>query len=106
MSVSPKISRLSWGEVTVEGRSYKDAKLFPGGSREWNWRETGTEHVPGIQPSDVQELLDHGATIIILSQGMQQRLQISKETIELLQGLGMEMKICPTEEAVKVQRPR
>jgi hypothetical protein len=26
-----------------------------------NWRETGTEHSPGIQPADVQELLDRGA---------------------------------------------
>jgi len=39
---------------------YKDAKLFPGGSCEWNWRETATEHVPGIQIADVQELLDRG----------------------------------------------
>ena len=48
-------------------KPYKDAKLFPGGSREWNWRETGTEHVPGIQPADVQELLDHGAKVVVLS---------------------------------------
>jgi hypothetical protein len=38
------------GRLEVEGKAepYRDAKLFPGGSREWNWRETGTEHVPGI----------------------------------------------------------
>jgi hypothetical protein len=57
---SPGINHVSWGRLEVEGRAepYKDAKLFPGGSREWNWRETGTNHVPGIQPTDVQELLD------------------------------------------------
>src|SRR5205823_318998 len=39
---SPRISYISWGRLEVEGRAepYKDAKLFPGGSRGWNWRET------------------------------------------------------------------
>ena len=66
---SPQITHVSWGRLEVEGKAkpYKDAKLFPGGSREWNWRETGTVHVPGIQPADVQELLDHGAKVVVLS---------------------------------------
>src|SRR6516162_2220457 len=66
---SPQITHASWGRLEVEGKAkpYKDVKLFPGGSREWNWRETGTVHVPGIQPADVQELLDHGAKVVVLS---------------------------------------
>ena len=43
-SSSPPITNLRWGQIEVEGRRYKDAKLFPGGSREWDWRETGTHH--------------------------------------------------------------
>jgi hypothetical protein len=41
---SPQITHVSWGRLEVEGKAepYKDAKLFPGGSREWDWRETGT----------------------------------------------------------------
>ena len=68
---SPQIAHVSWGRLEVEGKAepYKDAKLFPGGSREWNWRETGTEHVPGIQPADVQELLDHGARLWCFPEG-------------------------------------
>ena len=68
---SPQITHVSWGRLEVEGRTerYKDAKLFPGGSREWNWRESGTEHVPGIQPADVQELLDHGARLWCFPEG-------------------------------------
>jgi hypothetical protein len=51
---SPRISHLSWGYVEVEGHPpFKDTKVFPGGAREWDWRETGTHHVPGIQPADV-----------------------------------------------------
>ena len=33
------------GKIEVEGTgTLRDAKLFPGGAREWDWRETGTEH--------------------------------------------------------------
>ena len=55
---SPRITQVSWGRLEVEGKAepYKDAKLFPGGSREWNWLETQTSHRPGIQIADVQEL--------------------------------------------------
>src|SRR5213078_3702529 len=30
-----------------ESQALQGCKAFPGGSREWNWRETNTEHVPG-----------------------------------------------------------
>jgi hypothetical protein len=55
---SPRILHVSWGKLEVEGKTepYKDAKLFPGGSREWNWRDTGTSHSPGIQIAEVQAL--------------------------------------------------
>jgi len=77
---SPRIKHISWGRLEVEGRAdpYKDAKLFPGGSREWNWRETGTDHVPGIQKVDVQELIDHGAKIVVLSRGMKECLEVPR----------------------------
>ena len=67
---SPLITHFSWGRLEVEGdRRFKDAKLFPGGSREWDWSETGTDHVSGIQPGDVKELLEHGAKVVVLSKG-------------------------------------
>ena len=59
---SPKIRSLEWGRMEVEGLgTLKDAKLYPGGGRRWDWTETGTSHDPGIQLEDVQELLEHGA---------------------------------------------
>jgi len=53
----PRVAALEWGVLEVEGGSepYKDAKLWPGGSREWDWNETGTRHVPGVQLADVEE---------------------------------------------------
>ncbi len=80
---SPRITDVSWGKLEVEGKAepYKDAKLFPGGSCEWNWRETGTSHRPGIQIADVQELLEHGAKIVVLSRGMAECLHVPSETL-------------------------
>ena len=63
--------------MEVEGLGEgKDFSLYPGGGREWDWSETGTQHVPGIQPADVEELLEQGATVIVLSRGMQLRLRM------------------------------
>lgn len=41
---SPEITSLSWGHMRVKGCSsgYKDCKVWPGGSRAWDWGETGT----------------------------------------------------------------
>jgi hypothetical protein len=88
----------------VEGRAepYKDAKLFPGGSREWNWRESGTEHSPGIQPADVQELLDHSAKIVVLSRGMKECLHVPRETLDFLKEREVAAHVLPTAEAVQL----
>lgn len=97
---SPRIKHVSWGRLEVEGEAepYKDAKLFPGGSRQWNWRETGTSHKPGIKIADVQELLDHGAKVVVLSRGMAECLHIPRETIDFLKQRGITAHVLPTKE--------
>ncbi|MDH3772010.1 MAG: Mth938-like domain-containing protein [Nitrospirota bacterium] len=97
---SPRITHISWGRLEVDGKSFKDAKLYPGGAREWNWRETGTHHVPGIQPADVAELLEHGAEIVVPSRGVWERLQVCPETLTLLEGKGVAVEVLATESAV------
>lgn len=101
---SPKITDLSWGRIHVESlnQTFKDAKLHPDGGREWDWKETGTEHVPGIQPADVEELLDHGAKIIILSRGMWNRLHVCAETLDKLKQDGLEVHVLETKKAVNL----
>lgn len=100
---APKITHLSWGQVQIEGfdKPFKDVKLYPGGAREWDWNETGTRHIPGIQPEDVQELLDHGAQIVILSRGKQRRLEISPETLDYLAQCGVPAELLQTDRAVQ-----
>ncbi len=98
---APRISHVSWGKMTVDGvGTGKDFKLYPGGGRAWDWRETGTEHVPGIQQADVAELLDRGASVVVLSRGMQQQLQVPPETVEYLNDRGVRVHVEETREAV------
>jgi len=78
----------------------KDFKLYPGGGRAWDWNETGNEHVPGIQPADVAELLEHGSKVIVLSRGMQLVLQTCSETLELLRARGIPVHVDETRAAV------
>ncbi|MFO7768008.1 MAG: MTH938/NDUFAF3 family protein [bacterium] len=101
--VSPRIEEISWGSIEVEGasKSFKDAKLYPGGAREWDWSETGTDHTPGIQPADVEELLEEGAEAVVLSQGMNRRLKVEPETLRMLEEKGIEVHVLATEEAVE-----
>jgi hypothetical protein len=100
---SPEIASLSWGRIEMkDGRVFKDAKLFPGGAREWDWRETGTAHSPGIGPQDVAELLQHDAQIVVLSQGMFGRLRICPETVDTLEERGVVTHVMRTKEAVKL----
>jgi Uncharacterized conserved protein len=103
VDASPRISHVSWGCLEIEDRDqpFKDAKLYPGGARAWDWNETGTSHTPGIQPADVEELLDHGAEIVVLARGMNERLQVKSETLQMLDDQGVETHVLQTEKAVE-----
>ncbi|MEJ2760621.1 MAG: Mth938-like domain-containing protein [Gammaproteobacteria bacterium] len=100
---SPKITRIGWGRMEVEGLGIgKDFKLWPGGGRPWAWGETGTRHVPGIQPADVEELLDRGCDNIVLSRGMLRRLKTCPATLERLESRGVAVHAAETRHAVKI----
>jgi hypothetical protein len=100
---SPKITKLSWGEVEVEGfGKFKDVKLYPGGARAWDWGETGTEHSPGVQLADVEELLDQGAEVIVLTLGVLGRLKVMAETVAEMEARGISLHIRKTNQAVEI----
>ena len=100
---SPRIEHISWGRMEVAGVGVgKDFKLWPGGGREWDWRETGTHHVPGIQPTDVKELLDNGSQSIVLSRGMLLMLRTCQETLELLEKRNIPVHIAETKAAADI----
>lgn len=101
-SRSPKIQKAVWGQIQVDGfdEAFSDAKLYPGGASEWDWRLTGTHHVPGIQPEDVKGLINYNPTVVILSKGFWERLQVKQETKEVLTEHGILVHILETSEAV------
>ncbi len=101
--LSPRISKLSWGHMVIDGVGRgKDFKLWPGGGREWDWTETGTHHVPGIQPADVEELLANGSRAIVLTRGMLLRLQTCPETMSSLKAKGIAVYVAETKEAAQI----
>ena len=100
---SPRVLAVSWGQMKVDGLGAgKDFRLWPGGGREWDWSQTGTRHVPGIQPADVEELLARGAGVVVLSQGMEKRLQVDPATYEYLGRHSVTVHTAETNEAVRI----
>ena len=98
---SPRITHVSWGRMEVDGiGTGKDFKLYPGGGRPWDWNETGTRHVPGIQPSDVAELLECESRVIVLSRGMYLVLQTCPETLDFLRARDIAVHVEETRSAV------
>ncbi|MFJ8208375.1 Mth938-like domain-containing protein [Streptomyces sp. NPDC096033] len=103
MDRSPLITHLAWGEMKVEGLAPgKDFVLYPGGGKPWDWNEHGTRHDPGIQPGDVQRLLEHGCTVVVLSQGMDLRLKTMPESLILLREAEVAVHVEETREAASL----
>lgn len=98
---SPRITHISWGKMEVEGLGKgRDFKLYPGGGRDWDWTETNTHHVPGIQVADVDELLQQGSKVVVLTRGMELVLQTCSETLEYLRQKGIQVHVEETTAAV------
>ena len=68
--------------------------------RPWDWRETGTEHDPGIQPADVAELLEYGIEIVVLSRGRELRLRTASSTLDELAEHGVDVRQEETQAAI------
>ncbi len=91
-------------KVDVNGNilEFKDCKVWPGGAKAWDWNLTGTRHQPGIQPADIEEILEQGVEIMVLSRGMELRLRTCPETEQLLRSKGIEHHIEETSRAVEL----
>jgi len=103
VELAPQITHISWGKIEVVGLGQgRDMKLWPGGGREWDWSETDTHHLPGIQPADVEELLAHGCDVIVLTRGMDLVLQTMPTTLALLKTRGVRAHVEETCAAVEL----
>jgi hypothetical protein len=104
--VETLITGLSWGQMDVsiagEKQRFKDCKIWPGGAREWRWEETGTHHSPGVQPADVEEVLDQGIDVIVFGRGQFGRLNVSAGAEALLRERGIPYHAEKTNRAVQI----
>lgn len=78
-----KISAMSWGEIVMkDGQIFKDVMLAPGLIQEWDWRKSGTSHTKGIQTADIDFLIEQDIDSIVLSRGIELKLEISEATLK------------------------
>ena len=97
----PVITNFRWGHIEDSaGRTFKDARLYPCGAAEWDWRKTGTRHVPGIQIADVEDLLSTRPQTVILTRGVELALQVPDRTVQFVQNAGPSVLVLQTEAAV------
>ncbi len=105
ISYQPIIEHIKWGEIIVKNNddsiTYRDVKLWPNHSREWNWKETGTRHNPGIQIADIQEFIDK-VDVVILTRGIDLVLQVPQETIDYAKQQDKEVHVGQTEKMVEL----
>lgn len=100
---SPLIESSSWGRLEVVGfGTFKDAKLWPGGARAWDWRDTGTHHEPGVQVTDLDELIEGGARVVVLARGRHQSLRVPSSIIETLEAKGVAVHVAETGKAIEL----
>ncbi|MEM4658846.1 MAG: hypothetical protein QXX77_10550 [Candidatus Methanosuratincola sp.] len=94
----PRITHFSWGRLEIEGKDkpFKDAKLYPGGAREFGLERDGNQTYSGNQPSDVIELLEHGVEEVILSVGVYKQLRVCSKTMNLLKERGIPTHVLDT----------
>jgi hypothetical protein len=76
----------------VHVHCFKDCRIWPSGVQAWDWRVHGTQHVPGTQRGDIEDLLydREGALCVdsvVISRGMQLVLQVHPHTLTWLDGL-------------------
>ncbi len=102
---APHIKSISWGKLVITDKGkdtvYKDAKVWSSQAKAWNWKATGTEHVPGIQIADIEEFIKD-VDEVILTRGMHLVLQVPQETIKFVTDKGKKCHVGQTEEMVQL----
>lgn len=101
MARSPLITADAWGSIEVGDVVHRDVKLWPGGSRGWDWNETQTSHQPGIGLDDVAELVEGGAETVVLSTGRHGRLSVPDDTVAELRHRGIDVEVHRTPDAIE-----
>ena len=98
---SPLIDHVEEGDIElVNGKHFKDAVLFPGGSHSWDCSSIGQD--AEISVDEVMELLEHNADILVLSESKDGKIPVSLDTVKMLMNKGVTVYIRKTEKAVRI----
>jgi len=99
----PIIESIEWGKIKVShngaSHEYNDCKLWSEQSKEWDWSESNTHHNPGIQIEALAAFI-HDVDEVVLTRGMQNKLQVPQETITYVENMGKKCHVGETMEMV------
>ena len=99
--IPPKFSTFVWGKIVITfgngtNKTFKDCVITTNGTAfEWNWKLDGTRHRPGITVEAINRnnLLDNAVDIVILTKGVNRKLQTKPQTVQHLKNAKKEGKI-------------
>jgi len=94
-----RISRYSFGSITVDGKEYtKDVIIYPARVDPAWWRKEG--HY--LRPEDLEEVVATKPDVVVIGTGASGVMQVPEKTVKWLEGKGIEVRVARTAEAVKI----
>jgi hypothetical protein len=94
-----KITHYSFGEITVDGKTYtSDVIIFPERVNSSWWRKEG--HL--LQIADLTDIMSAGLPVLIIGTGFYGTMQVPKKTLEYLKSNKIEVYFDNTQKAVNL----
>ena len=90
------IDSYSFGSMTVDGKEYKeDLIVFKDKIKSNWWRREGHR----VSLEDIEDVIEEKPDVLVLGTGYHGLVKVSKEVVERLRELGIELVAKPTKEA-------
>lgn len=94
-----KIQHYSFGKITISGKTYtSDVIIYPDGVNSSWWRKDG--HF--LQIDDIKEVIDAQPEVIIIGTGYSGIMKISRDVVDNLKSLKIDVHIASTTDAVNL----
>ncbi len=91
------IDSYSFGRIRIDGVDYtSDVLVFSGRVRDRWWRREGHN----LCMEDLVEVLADPPRLLVVGTGYYGNMRVPEETLAALRGQGIEVKVCPTGDAV------